>query len=226
MDDGRAQPTIIWGDQCGTGPTLLRRFHAPQSNIYFLAVVSGLYDLDRLPSFQDAGVDLSALPTEDAYQPAETEKVAAAQVAYNPHEIPSAIIEDLLQGAPELVARDAALCARKNAEPTPIITIVVTLWLLTSNPFLKKFQERLGWFLEVSSLCSLAQSCERMARESRWGIPDRAVMDAQVVTWKQIAKRKGFSNLWRAGSAKEPLAEGLKEGTLESTGTTDIPRRN
>ena len=120
-----------------------RRFYAPESGIYFVAIVNGLYDLDRLPTFQDFGVDIST-PFEIAYDAPETEKIAEARLAYSPHEIPETTIEEMLEQAPEFVARDAALQARKSAEPTPILTVLASLWLLTSNPFSKKFLERLG----------------------------------------------------------------------------------
>jgi hypothetical protein len=119
------------------------RFYAPKSEIYFVAIVNGFYDLDRLPTFRDFGVDIS-LPIRGAYDPPETERVDAARLAYSPHEIPGAAIDEMLQQAPEFVARDAVLRLRKSAEPIPILTVLASVWLLTSNPFSKKFLERFG----------------------------------------------------------------------------------
>jgi cation transport regulator ChaC len=119
------------------------RFYAPGSGIYFVATVNGFYDLDRLPGFQDLGVDISP-PTESAYDLPETERIAEARLGYSPHEIPETAVEEMLEQAPEFVARDAALQGRKSAEPTPILTVLASVWLLISNPFSKKFLERFG----------------------------------------------------------------------------------
>jgi len=37
------------------------RFYAPESGIYFVGIVTGFYDLDRLPTFQGLGADGSPL---------------------------------------------------------------------------------------------------------------------------------------------------------------------
>ena len=119
------------------------RFYSPKSGLYFVVSVNGFYDLDQLPTFQDLGVDTS-FPHERTYDAPEVEEIAEAKLAYSPHEIPEAIIEEMLERAPEFVSRGAALQARKSAEPTPILTVLASLWLLTNNPFSKKFLERFG----------------------------------------------------------------------------------
>lgn len=118
------------------------RFYAPQSGIYFVAILNGFYDLHRLPTFQDVGVDLALRIEPDALP--ETDRVSKAQLGFNPHEIPENVVEEMLEQAPEFVARDAVLQGRKSAEPIPILTVLVSVWLLVSNPFSKKFLERFG----------------------------------------------------------------------------------
>lgn len=49
----------------------------------------------------------------------ETNRVSEAQLLFSPHEIPEAVVQEMLEQAPAFVARDAAPQARKSAEPTP-----------------------------------------------------------------------------------------------------------
>ena len=119
------------------------QFYAPESGIYFVAAVNGFYDLDRLPTFRDLGVDIS-LSGESAYDLPETERVVEARLGYSPHEMPETVVKEMLEQAPEFVAHDATLQGRKSAEPIPILTVFASVWLLMNNPFSRKFLERVG----------------------------------------------------------------------------------
>jgi len=119
------------------------RFYAPQSGIYFVAVVNGLYDLNLLPTFEEFGVDVLP-PIEIAYGRPEPERTAEARLACSPHEIPDDVVAEMLEQAPECVAREPTLKVRKNADPVPILTVLASFWLATSNPFSKKFLECCG----------------------------------------------------------------------------------
>jgi len=119
-----------------------RVFYAPASDLYFVAGVIGQYDGGRLPTFRDVGVDASALPEEhECDLPKES---IGARIVFNPHELSSTVIEAMLEGAPDIVTSEAGQVRRKAAEPPPILTLVVSAWLLTRNPFSKKFLEKLG----------------------------------------------------------------------------------
>ena len=122
-----------------------RRFHARQSGVYFVAGVCGFYDPERVRSFTPKPAwDLSQLTansSDEIIAPVTTELV---RLAVNPHELPSGVIEEMLRDAPSIVERDASLVGRKSADPMPIVAVIASAWLLTSNPFSKKVLEVLG----------------------------------------------------------------------------------
>ena len=122
-----------------------KAFYSPESRLHFVAGVLGLYDPSKYPSFSSVGwhvgmplAELSAPELGDA----NWEKTIA--LSYNPHEIPPLMIEQLLQERPPEVAPQPALVGRKAADPLTILALSTSLWVLTSNPFTKKFSERLG----------------------------------------------------------------------------------
>ncbi|HEX3248355.1 MAG TPA: hypothetical protein VHS05_02930 [Pyrinomonadaceae bacterium] len=118
-------------------------FYAPQSELYFVAAVVGLYDQHTLPKFEHFGLDLTTVLFDDiADVPRlESDKV---QLAYSPHEIDRVVITELLLEAPEMVDRQPKRSLRKSADPITILSVLASFWLLTNNPFSKKFLERYG----------------------------------------------------------------------------------
>lgn len=118
-------------------------FYAPKSNIYFLAFVGGHYDIKKISSFKDLGIDLNEITDEELDVSASTEGYQA-KIAFNPHEIKSSIIQGILDGCPTIVDKKPEITFRKAADPITIIKVVSAVWLLTSNPFSKKFLERFG----------------------------------------------------------------------------------
>lgn len=121
-----------------------RRFYARESGIYFVAGVLGVYDCEKLPSFSDIGIDTAAATPDDVQGIDQAEQIPTAQIAFNPHEIDTAAVTQMLQCAPEFVDRNPMLVGRKSADPIAILTVLASVWLLVSNPFSKKFLERLG----------------------------------------------------------------------------------
>jgi hypothetical protein len=121
-----------------------RCFYAPNSRLHFVAGVLGLYDSSQYPSFSSMGCDIEKLPVEPITAGVDDPTRELLTLSYNPHEIPPPIIDDLLRDAPPQVARKPTLVGRKAADPLTILAITTSVWVLLSNPFTKKFSERLG----------------------------------------------------------------------------------
>lgn len=119
-------------------------FYAAQSKLYFIAAVIGLYDVNKLANFKDLGIDFDSFVTADDVELADHNEGHQAQIAFSPHEISKEFVRDLLKDAPDIVNPKTARSLRKEADPITVLTIVASIWLLTSNPFSKKFLERYG----------------------------------------------------------------------------------
>ena len=119
-------------------------FYAPNSQLHFVAGVLGLYDPSRRQSFASVGFHVENTPVEPIDAGVDDTAHELLTLSYNPHEIPPPIIDQLLQDAPPQVARHAALVGRKSADPLTILAIATSVSVLLSNPFSKKFSERLG----------------------------------------------------------------------------------
>ena len=119
-------------------------FYAPNAQLHFVAGVVGIYDSSKYASFSSVGCDIENLTTGPITTTVDDTNPFSLTVSYNPHEIPSSVIEDLLRDAPPEVAREPALEARKSADPLTILAITASLGVLVNNPFSKKFAERLG----------------------------------------------------------------------------------
>jgi hypothetical protein len=119
-------------------------FYAPHSRLHFVAGVLGLYDSSKYASFASIGCHIENLVAEPTAAAVDDTTREHFTLSYNPHEISSSIIEDLLRDAPPQVARQPALVGRKAADPLTILAISTSIWVLLSNPFMKKFSERLG----------------------------------------------------------------------------------
>lgn len=116
-------------------------FFADESKCHFIAGVIAYYPdpagYGRL--VEDAGKDLE-MP--DVLEPVDEQEQKAA-IAYNPHEIPKEVIDQMLCGAPKTVG-PPVLVGRKSADPMPILAVAISLGWLLCVPFAKKFGERLG----------------------------------------------------------------------------------
>src|ERR1035441_10107128 len=101
-------------------------FYAPNSRLHFVAGVLGLYDSSQSSRFSSVGCDIEKLPVEPITAGMDDTTRELLTLSYNPHEIPPAIIEDLLRDAPPEVVRQPALVARKAADPLTILAITTS----------------------------------------------------------------------------------------------------
>jgi hypothetical protein len=121
-------------------------FYDEASNIHFIAGLTGLYDSSRLPRFADVGIDISRLLADET-----APKFSGVYgtdlrgtIEFNPHEIERSLVREILRDAPSWVSRTPERQFRKSADPIAILCISLSISALSYNPFLKKFQERLG----------------------------------------------------------------------------------
>lgn len=119
-----------------------KRFYSPKSQLYFVAGVIGLYDPKTLRTFKDVGVEL--VQVFDDVVDTLAIKQKKVQLAFSPHEVDTEVIRELMNEAPELVDKNPLRSLRKSAEPITIVSILASIWLLSNNPFSKKFLERYG----------------------------------------------------------------------------------
>lgn len=90
------------------------------------------------------GIDTNNPANSNETIPVEPGLGPQLEIAFNPHEIAQHAIQEFLADAPVMVDRQPRLLIRKAADPIRILEFVVTIWLLTQNPFSKSFLERLG----------------------------------------------------------------------------------
>jgi hypothetical protein len=121
-----------------------RVFYAPKAQVYFVAVVGVNYDANRLPTFKDCGILTPEIDVEESVELNVDLNSCQVQVGFSPHEIDQLLISEMLSQRPVLVEENPDLQFRKAADPLAILDIAVKAWLLTSNPFSKKFLERFG----------------------------------------------------------------------------------
>jgi hypothetical protein len=120
-----------------------KMFCVPKRNVNFVVGVVGFYDPNRLPSFSSKAINIPSLPASAQEIPYNPQDVRAC-VEFNPHEISSDIISDMMKTAPACVESGVAEQFRKSELSLAILHISVSIWLLSQTPFGKKFQERLG----------------------------------------------------------------------------------
>ena len=118
-----------------------KRLYAAESDIYFVASVTGLYDPDAIPGFAEAGIDLGHLAEVEPN--AEPTEAGEFKLEYSPHEIPFEIVQEMLSTAPPSIQREPKYNVRKSADPQAILTLAVALHFVLA-PFSKKFLERFG----------------------------------------------------------------------------------
>lgn len=120
-----------------------RLFHAPVSDVYFVAAVTGVYDAARLPRFADLGIDASKLhlPEDEALDSPGAPQV---QLAIGRADLDEEALRQLMSSRPALVDNTISDRTRKAADPLAIIELAVTAWLLTSNPFSDAFLRKFG----------------------------------------------------------------------------------
>jgi hypothetical protein len=127
------------------GRTLVAKlFFEANSNVHFVASVTGMYDSSKLPKLSDKGIDLSKLPNTAPEELQDQEPKIGASLEFNPDEIPVEVIEQVLDTAPSWVLRQPTQDFRKSGEPLRILVISASILLLSSSPFTKKFLERWG----------------------------------------------------------------------------------
>jgi hypothetical protein len=117
--------------------------YAPRRNVHFVVGVIGFYDGNRLPGFSSIGIDTSSLPATQATIPRFPHDLRAF-VEFNPFEIPSDVVSDMMRAAPACVERSVGEQFRKGEFSLAVLHISVSVWLLSQTPFGKKLQERLG----------------------------------------------------------------------------------
>lgn len=139
-------------------------FYAPKSQLYFVAAVIGLHDPKMLQKFEDLGIDLTTVLIDDISDVPRSEN-EQIQLAFSPHEIERAIINELLADAPDIVEKQPIRSLRKSAEPITILSIFASIWLLTNNPFSKKFLERYGEKAADGSLVFFSWLSEKVFRK-------------------------------------------------------------
>ncbi len=115
-------------------------FFAPQSQLYFMTGVIGRYEASSYTSFATLQPQSGQLATADIPRP----EGPLATLAFNPHEISADDVRDVLEDAPDFVARKPVFAFRKAADPIVVITVIVSAWLLTKNPFTEKFLQKHG----------------------------------------------------------------------------------
>ncbi|MGB7281310.1 MAG: hypothetical protein WBE13_03525 [Candidatus Acidiferrum sp.] len=120
-----------------------KMFCAPRRNVHFVVGVVGFYDGNRLPSFSSIGIDISSLPASEATIPYSPQDVRAF-VEFNPYEIPSSTVSDMMRAAPACVERSVAEQFRKSELSLAVLHVSGSIWLLSQTPFGKKLQEQLG----------------------------------------------------------------------------------
>lgn len=118
-----------------------RCFYAPVSRVHFVVGVFGYYDPAEYETFESAG--LTVPEPVDVNVEIPTDEIELV-VAYNPHEIPRSLIDEILSEAPPQVSREPQLVGRKSADPITILTILASFAAIAHTPFAKKFGERMG----------------------------------------------------------------------------------
>lgn len=122
----------------------MKAFQSPASGVGFVAGVIGVYGEDSYRAFKDVGIDASTSVDRAAALASLAEFALEAGIAFNPHEIPLATVEQMLAEAPTYVEREPSLQHRKAFATDPILTLMVQGAILLFNPFSKKFLERSG----------------------------------------------------------------------------------
>lgn len=140
-------------------------FYAPTSELYFVAAVVGRYAKEAYCSFDSLSLD-----TEPAKEfPVENRPAGPlVTLACNPHEVSEDDIRSALDGAPDFVAAKPVNVFRKAADPLTVVSVFLSAWFLTSNPFSKKFLERHG-----EAAAELSLSLMRWLREAVCGLVTR-----------------------------------------------------
>ena len=139
----------------------VRRFTSPVSGVSFLAGVSGAYDPEKLPTFEEAGLRESAEdPSVHVEEPSE--ELGDFVVAVNPTEIDAAISEESLRDASPSIRKSEEHHFRKALDPLTIIGIALPAYLVLRTPFLKKYGERLGEKAADKTIEALAWIKERL----------------------------------------------------------------
>lgn len=118
-------------------------FYSPREKVHFIVIVGGVYSCEKFPNFNDLGFK-KEIDDDSDFEYNESEDGHQAKIAFNPHEINKDIIKEILENKPELLEDDPDVYFRKAADPISIFTIISTVWLITANPFSKKFLERCG----------------------------------------------------------------------------------
>jgi hypothetical protein len=138
-------------------------FYAPNSELHFVAGVLGLYGSSRHESLASVGCDLENEPPFEPITSATGDTVGELlTISYNPHEISASVIEELLRNAPRQIARQPVLAGRKAADPLTILAMATSFSVLLSNPFTKKFSERLGEHAAESAAALLSWMNDRL----------------------------------------------------------------
>lgn len=118
-------------------------FYSKKSDVYFLAFINGNYDIKKMPSFKDIGIDLKEI-TDKELNLSIYSTIAKPIIAYNPNEINSSIIEKLLSESPKIISKKPAIVFRKAAEPITIFQIISLVGLFLYSPLTKKISEKIG----------------------------------------------------------------------------------
>jgi hypothetical protein len=121
-----------------------KTFHAQQSNEHFVVGVVGFYDPASIPTFASMGINLSKFDSGSVHLPPPDKDELHAQLTFNPFEIPDSVVQQMLAVAPDFVDPNPVVSSRKGLSPLSVLEISASIWLLSSNPFVSKFQERLG----------------------------------------------------------------------------------
>jgi hypothetical protein len=142
-----AKDELIWGGVehnpliQAVGRTLaMKYFRSPVSGTGFIAGVLGTYGQDYYLRFRDVGIDISKWSPDlcDTY---DMSCVLEAAIAFNPQELPSPLIAEMLAAAPSFVEKDARIQFRKAAESLPILSVLIGTGLVLAG---RKFAERTG----------------------------------------------------------------------------------
>lgn len=148
-------------ERVGSSPLWLRREHDPliqpigrmiaarlfsdaALGVYFVVGVMGLYDSGSLAKFSDFDIDVSTLSPTAPEELQNQQPDAVATIEFNPDEGTSDVVHQILRDAPSFVSREPVEEFRKSAELLRTVNFWVSIILLTSNPFTKKFLERWG----------------------------------------------------------------------------------
>ena len=120
-----------------------KMLYAPDRNVRFVVGVVGFFDGKSLPNFSSIGIDISSLPVSEGTI-LDHPQNARAFVEFNPYEIPSSVVSDMMQAAPPCVEHSAAQQFRKGEFSLAVLHVSASIWLLSQTPFEKEVQERLG----------------------------------------------------------------------------------